>query len=1022
MAVLGSTTLTGVSTLSGTTNTTTSLGLTNVASAVNNISITNSIAGTGPTLSVVGSDTNISLTLTAKGTGTVNAPTFNATSGGFQGIDDDLATTPSFTWSGDLDTGMYRVGTDSIGFTVGGVNRVTIDGNTVSFVDTLSDYNTSVSSHFIDYNLTGSTALTANRTQRGLFVDLDHTATGGTTTSGTRETLFGVQSDIDTSGTPYTAYGISGQVRSYNTTGTISAIVGTRGYAEGDSGTGGTTTSVYGIQGEARDGGAGTVSSVYGGQFYVVKQLEATATLPTATAMRAEVEINANTITTTKAGEFIIDIDGGTLTNAYLTYGAYEGTIQAGCWNLYYPSDAPSFINGELRLGATTDLGSEKLQVTGNVRATGSISGNTLISTVATGTAPLTVASTTLVTNLNADLLDGKSLVDSAATGNTVVGRTSNGDIHARLIRQDYANQDIISGGMVFRINNTTDNYLRVCQDKPAIRTFLDVPTRAGLNASGTWGISITGNAATATKLATARTINGVSFDGLVDINIPDLRASNGTVLVDGAGVTSAVNYVSLTNAAASGTVVLSTAGSDTNIPLRFTTKGTGFIEITTAGGQIRLRPGSAGVRFYDDSDTYYYNLATGTLTANRTLTLPNAGVTLVGGTMVPTTGTGATGSWGISVTGSSASCTGNAATATTATNCSRSVEPGNGITGGGALTANRTITLGTPGSLTGSTANAVTTSSHTHAITVNLGVTAGTTAGPVITSSAGTNATIPSASASASGVVTTNAQTFAGTKTFDQVTATSAASSGDRLLIRATNTSWTGRLYSPQLYRSGNGTQNFSVYTSAVATTGDNEFIFTSNGNARADGSWTGGGADYAEFFEWLDGNPNNEDRSGMTVALDEEKIKVSEPGDEVIGVVSTNPVVVGDSAWNFWSQKYLRDAYSRHIYDEHQVIEWTDEDGTLKTYEDWFIPEGVIIPANAIYKTHDEDGNLFTHRRLNPDWDPEQEYIPRVERPEWDPIGLMGKLRIRKGQVVGERWIKMRDISSSVEEWLVR
>lgn len=39
-------------------------------------------------------------------------------------------------------------------------------------------------------------------------------------------------------------------------------------------------------------------------------------------------------------------------------------------------------------------------------------------------------------------------------------------------------------------------------------------PTKTGAGASGTWGISVTGNAATATKLATARSINGTNFDG----------------------------------------------------------------------------------------------------------------------------------------------------------------------------------------------------------------------------------------------------------------------------------------------------------------------------------------------------------------------------------------------------------------------------------------------------------------------------------------------------------------------------
>ena len=40
------------------------------------------------------------------------------------------------------------------------------------------------------------------------------------------------------------------------------------------------------------------------------------------------------------------------------------------------------------------------------------------------------------------------------------------------------------------------------------------VPTLTGTGASGTWPISITGNSATATKLATPRTIFGIGFDG----------------------------------------------------------------------------------------------------------------------------------------------------------------------------------------------------------------------------------------------------------------------------------------------------------------------------------------------------------------------------------------------------------------------------------------------------------------------------------------------------------------------------
>ncbi|MFV0410100.1 MAG: tail fiber protein [Paracoccus sp. (in: a-proteobacteria)] len=44
-------------------------------------------------------------------------------------------------------------------------------------------------------------------------------------------------------------------------------------------------------------------------------------------------------------------------------------------------------------------------------------------------------------------------------------------------------------------------------------------------------------------------------------------------------------------------------------------------------------------------------------------------------------------------------------------------ISAGNGLTGGGSLAANRTLTLGTPGQITASSTNATTTTSHTHAI-----------------------------------------------------------------------------------------------------------------------------------------------------------------------------------------------------------------------------------------------------------------------------------------------------------------
>lgn len=48
--------------------------------------------------------------------------------------------------------------------------------------------------------------------------------------------------------------------------------------------------------------------------------------------------------------------------------------------------------------------------------------------------------------------------------------------------------------------------------------------------------------------------------------------------------------------------------------------------------------------------------------------------------------------------------------------------------------------------------------------------------------------------------------------------------------------------------------------------------------------------------------------------------------------------------------------------------------------------------------------------------------EYVSRMKRPEWSAIGLVGKLRIKKGSIVNPNLIKMRDITETIEEWLVK
>ena len=224
--------------------------------------------------------------------------------------------------------------------------------------------------------------------------------------------------------------------------------------------------------------------------------------------------------------------------------------------------------------------------------------------------------------------------------------------------------------------------------------------------------------------------------------------------------------------------------------------------------------------------------------------------------------------------------------------------------------------------------------------------------------------------------------------------------------------------------HRSQTSSFNFVRMMSDANSGQDSEFIFAGNGSAFADGTYNNNGADYAEFFETNDGNGID---AGKTVVLDGNKVRASTSSDDastVIGVVrpkddGINSMIIGNTAWNRWTNKYLHDDYGSFIMEDYTVTEWTEveSDGNRKvhSYKTEDIPSDVTVPSDAEVKT-------FQRRKLNPDFDESLEYKPRSERDEWVIIGMLGQIQVTKGQKTGTNWIKMRDISETVEEWLVR
>ena len=170
-----------------------------------------------------------------------------------------------------------------------------------------------------------------------------------------------------------------------------------------------------------------------------------------------------------------------------------------------------------------------------------------------------------------------------------------------------------------------------------------------------------------------------------------------------------------------------------------------------------------------------------------------------------------------------------------------------------------------------------------------------------------------------------------------------------------------------------GNGTGNSAL---------SNAFSVQFNGTVKAKSTITASTtADYAEFFEWLDKNPNEEDRVGHFVTLDGDKIRIATAADDyILGIVSGEPFVLGNGDCDTWNGMYLHDEFRRTMYEPApKMIEILDSEGN---------PTGEYEEVEGEYEG--------TRPILNPDYDPTQEYVSRFDRAEWSPVGMLGVLAV--------------------------
>jgi hypothetical protein len=167
---------------------------------------------------------------------------------------------------------------------------------------------------------------------------------------------------------------------------------------------------------------------------------------------------------------------------------------------------------------------------------------------------------------------------------------------------------------------------------------------------------------------------------------------------------------------------------------------------------------------------------------------------------------------------------------------------------------------------------------------------------------------------------------------------------------------------------------------------------------------------ADYAEMFEAVPEFAGQKIPRGTSVVLVGDKIRPAQGGEVPFGVISSYPIMLGNSGGVEWTGKYMRDEFGNYITEDVDVWYIRRKNGT----ENGIVSNGNVPKGASIVRKK--------RKILSKDYDPNKEYVQRGVRPEWNMVALLGKVKILKDQPVAGHWIKMKEVSENVEEWLIR